>query len=113
MKAEENGVEWPSWLAKMMQRFHPIPMVEASPHRTKPMTNEARLLGIQKDAERFDEPARSVMIALGEFQNGIPVDQSCPLCRSAIRVWMPEPNTAQVWLTSCACDRCNNTFRGL
>lgn len=76
------------------------------------MTNEALLLSLQKEAEQFDEPARSVVIALGEFQNGIPVDQSCPFCRSAIRVSTPEP-TAQAWLIACECGKCNTTFRGL
>jgi hypothetical protein len=29
-------------------------------------------------ASRYEEPSRSVKIAVGEFNNGIPVDQNCP-----------------------------------
>ena len=64
------------------------------------------------DAARFDEPARSILIALGEFQLSIPIDQSCLFCRSAIHVWLPNPKVA-AWQISCDCGKCNSTFRGL
>ncbi len=65
------------------------------------------------DAAKFDEPARSTMIALGEFQLGLPLDQSCAFCHSAIRVWLPNPRNTQAWQTACDCGKCNSTWKGL
>ena len=65
------------------------------------------------DASRFDEPGRSTLVALGEFQLGLPVDQCCAFCQSAIRVWFPNPQNTQAWQTGCDCGKCNSTFKGL
>ena len=65
------------------------------------------------DAARFDEPARSTMIALGEFQLGFPLDQICAFCHSPIRVWLPNPKNAQAWQTACDCGKCNSVAKGL
>jgi hypothetical protein len=65
------------------------------------------------DAAPFDEPARSTMIALGEFQLGLPLDQVCFFCHSQIRVWLPNPLNTQVWQTSCDCGKCNSFAKGL
>ncbi len=65
------------------------------------------------DAARFDEPHRSTMIALGEFQAGIPVDRSCAFCHTAIRVWFPNLMNDQVWQTACECGKCNSVCKGL
>jgi len=58
---------------------------------------------------------RPVMIALAEFQNGLPVDQNCTFCQSPIVVEGHNAGrpTPSVWITSCACGKCNSTFRGL
>lgn len=77
------------------------------------MTREERLTNIREDAEQFEEPARSAFIALGQFQIGVPVDQHCILCNSAIRVWLPNPKNTQAWQTACNCGKCDGVFKGL
>src|SRR5262245_7508376 len=64
------------------------------------------------EAARYEEPARSTMIALNEFQLGLPVDRTCAFCHSAIRVWLLNPANTHAWQTGCDCGKCNDTFRG-
>ena len=64
---------------------------------------------------KIKDEHRPVMIALSEFQAGLPVDQTCPFCKSAIAVEGLKAGTPfyNVWITPCDCGKCNETFRGL
>ena len=77
------------------------------------MTPKERMAKIKEDLQAVDEPVRSIFIALGEFQLGLPMEQLCPFCHSAIRVWFPEPSNREYWQVACECGKCNDTFRGL
>jgi hypothetical protein len=77
------------------------------------MTPKERLAKIKEELQVLDEPGRSVFIALGEFQSGLPVEHLCPFCHSTIRVWFPNPRNTQAWQVACDCGKCNDTIRGL
>ena len=55
----------------------------------------------------------AVMIALGEFQSGLPVDQSCPTCEQPlVAVGLPEgTESPRAWAVRCGCGE--SVFRGL
>jgi len=68
------------------------------------------------DLERFPVGSREVLIAVGQSQDGEPIDQLCPHCAQPISV---EPITLKgengpcAWQVSCPCGKCNGAFRGL
>ena len=68
------------------------------------------------DMSKLPPEAGPVLIALGQSQNGEPIDQFCLACGGQISV---EPKTLRnesrpcAWEISCSCGKCNNTFRGL
>jgi C4-type Zn-finger protein len=64
---------------------------------------------------KLKEEHRPVLLALYEFQAELPVDQTCPSCKSAIAVEGIKAGTPyyNVWITSCGCGKCNSTNRGL
>jgi hypothetical protein len=67
------------------------------------------------DLERLPAGAREVLIALGQFQDGVPVDQSCLHCAQPISVEALIPDghgEPTAWLTRCPCGMCSGTFRG-
>ncbi len=67
------------------------------------------------DLEHLPAGAREVLIALGQFQDGEPVDQSCPHCAQPISVEGIIPDGQReptAWLTRCPCGMCTGTFRG-
>lgn len=68
------------------------------------------------DLERFPAGAREVLVALGQFQDGVAVDPSCPHCARPISVEALVPagrGAPAAWLTRCPCGMCTGTFRGL
>ena len=70
---------------------------------------------IVADVTAMRLPARhtAVMIALGEFQSGLPVDQACPDCgQPLVAVGLPEGvESPRAWAVRCECGE--SAFRGL
>ena len=64
-------------------------------------------------AMRLPPRHAAVMIALGEFQSGLPVYQSCPVCgQPFVAVGLPEgTESPRAWSVQCGCGE--SSFRGL
>lgn len=64
-------------------------------------------------AMRLPPRHAAVMIALGEFQAGLPVDQSCPACgQPFVAAGLPEgTESPRAWAVRCRCGE--SVFRGL
>ena len=74
-----------------------------------------RVTGRKMTPDLAQQIAREVLIALGQFQDGEPVDQSCPHCAQPISVDALIPDGQReptAWLTRCPCGMCSGTFRG-
>ena len=68
------------------------------------------------DLDRFPAGAREVLVALGQFQDGVPVDQFCPHCAQPISVEALIPaghGEPPAWLTRCPGGMCTGKFRGV
>jgi hypothetical protein len=73
---------------------------------------EKLLHSIKDHDSRFDQRGNRVLIALREYQNDFPVDQTCLKCGEIIAVTgLGSPVCA--WGTDCKCHECKSTFRGL
>lgn len=68
------------------------------------------------DFSRLPPEAERIMIALGQSQNGEEIDQICNSCNSILCVEakiLKGEHRPCAWIVSCACGKCNSTFRGL
>ena len=76
------------------------------------MDERAELLAkIKTPDPRFEDRVNRVLIALAEYQNGFPVDQSCVACGGLIVV--TGHGEFRVWDIDCPCHECRTTSRGL
>ena len=64
-------------------------------------------------AMRLPPRHAAAMIALGEFQSGLPADQSCPECGlPLVAGGLPEgTESPRAWVVRCGCGE--SVFRGL
>lgn len=79
---------------------------------SKVQDREELLNSIKQHDPRFEEKVNRILIALGEYQNGFSVDQTCLKCGELMIVTgLGQPVCA--WGIDCPCHECKDTFRGL
>lgn len=64
------------------------------------------------DLSRLPAHAGPVLIAIGQFNDGMPITAACPSCNHLISV-MTRGSPPSAWSHSCPCGTCNGSLRGL